>query len=130
MKITQTDMLEMLQNDDVVVVLRPDMEDGKWSGNLLLKLAYLASEDSSLTRKEQGQLLSVGAMVAASLPVMSDSDDVYYELSDYVMENMPDLIEEYIDASQEEEKGEAATHVTKDGNVYTLSFNSKTEGNA
>jgi len=122
------EVLEVISNDDCVIVLRPVLVDGKWEGDITLKLAHFNTrEDSPLTKKEQGQMLSIGAMVASALPVMNMDDHVYEQLADYMMEAMPDILDDYLEAEAEEEE---ATHVTKEGNVYKLNFNTKTEGNA
>jgi len=129
-KFSKDDVLKIIDDEDCVVVLRPVIIDGKWDGDITLKLAHFNTGTTSpLTKKEQGQMLSIAAMVASSLPVMNEDDHVYHELSSYMMDAMPHVLDEYLEA-EEEEASETSTHVTKDGNVYKLNFNTKTKGNA
>lgn len=118
---------EMLQSDDAFVLVRPDIVDGVWNGSVTVSLAGIfEEEDSQLTKAQRGQLMSIAALLASALPVMDQDDYVYDQLSGYLEENMPDLLDDIIF----EEDEQVVTATSKDGKVVRLSFNTKTEGNA
>lgn len=112
-----------IEEDDVAIVVRPVKEDGKWTGEVSVALADCTrKEDGDLNEVQQEQLLHIGAMVAASMPMMMMNDDVYDMLDEYATVAM--------EGYDEDEDEDDAIAVERNGNVYTLSFNSKTEGSA
>lgn len=111
--------------DDVAIIVRPVKVDGKWTGEVSVALADCTrKEDGDLNPVQQDQLLHIGAMVAASMPMMMINDDVYDMLNEYATAAMGSYEDE------DDEDVEDAVKVERNGNVYTLSFNSKTEGSA
>lgn len=112
-----------IEEDDIAIIVRPIKEEGKWTGEVSVALADCTlKEDGDLNEVQLSQLLHIGAMVAASMPMMMQNDDVY------------DMLDEYATAAMEgyedEEEDDTAVQVERNGNVYSLSFNSKTEGSA
>ena len=119
---------DMIQSDDALVLLRPDIdENGQWTGSVTVSLAGLFDdEDTRLTKMQRAQLVSLAGLLASALPVMDEDDYVYDKLSDYLEEQMPDLLNDDLF----EEDDEVVTATSSDGKVVRLSFNTKTEGNA
>ena len=112
-----------IEVDDVAIIVRPVKVDGEWTGEVSIALADCTSkEDGDLNEVQQEQLIHIGAMVAASMPMMMMNDDVYDMLDEYATAAM--------DGYNEDCEDESAVTVERNGNVYSLSFNSKTEGSA
>lgn len=113
-----------LASDDFVIILRPSKDaDGKWDGAIDLRLANCVDDFSTLTEDEVKEMKMQTALVAASLPAMHQDITLYDELMHIATEYMSPVEEESDDE-------DSAVQVKRNGNVYTLSFNSKTEGSA
>lgn len=114
-----------LQSDDFVIILRPSKdENDNWDGTIDLRLANCRDDFSTLTDDEVKEMKQQTALVAASLPAMHQDEDLYDHLLEIAAEYMsaePDI---------EPDTDDGSVQVSRNGNVYTLSFNSKTEGSA
>jgi hypothetical protein len=111
---------EQLEAEDIIIGLRPTiLKGGQWSGDI--SVSILAGRTNPLEDEDYYSFLHFAKMVAATVPVMEKSEELREIVHNYVLTEV-DNIEE-----KEEEKGKILD-ITD--NVVTLSFGSKTTGQA
>ena len=107
-----------LDDNDFVILVRPDMSGDSWTGRI--ELAIVTSGDNNLDDESYGQLTHLGKMMCSTVPLM--------ELD----KNMRDKVHDYAMAIGDDEDSDDAPQVTAEyeGNVIRLTFNSQTGGSA
>ena len=109
--------MHQLDDDDIAIVINPgNYEEGHWDGQVSINLAV--SKDSSVPDNIQAHIFNMASMMSAFLDVALEHPDIY------------DLVAERRDYLLGIEGDEEKLDVKKDGNVYTLSRWTKTEGSA
>ena len=108
-----------LKSHEIAIVISPKgYEDGEWEGDVAVNLAM--SANSPLPDEIQAHIINLATLMSSFLDVANDYPDVYElveERRNFLMGLAEDDDEEEIDVVQE-------------GNVYTLSKWTKTEGSA
>ena len=113
-----------IEDDEFAIVLRPldyTGDGSDWSGNVSTKLVM--SPDCELPVGILGHVYDVATMMATFLDVAADYPDIYE-----LVEERRDELLGMMDGQQKSE--EEPVEVQRDGNVYTLTRWTKTEGNA
>jgi len=107
------------------IVISPEFdEEGKWTGVVGCHMEEEISHN--LNEDELTQLRSVCGMMATTLTIMESDEDFLAYVKDAFIALNGELIEGFLESIEEDEK----PNFTKDGNVFTLDFSSKTHGNA
>lgn len=94
---------------DFLIKITPQMEDSQWNGTVDVSLIH--SPDNPLDDDSFANLTMLVNMMAASLPVMEDNEDIR------------DCLFRYVDDMEHEEEYET-------DNVISLDMFTKTKGNA
>jgi len=113
---------EQLNNDDFVVRVRPFRdEDGSWTGEI--DLAVITFPNNDFDDEDYSHLIHFCTMMASTVPIMEDNEEIRDLVHNYVMESFDN---EYEPVVQEEK----STTVEHDGNVIKINFNTQTKGSA
>ena len=111
---------EQLEAEDIIISLRPTiLEEGQWSGDI--SVSIMAGRTNPLEDEDYYSFLHFAKMVASSIPIMERSEELREIIHNYVLAEV-DTVNE-----SEEEKGKV---IDITDNVVTLSFGSKTKGQA
>tara|TARA_B100000424_G_C22543174_1_gene309295 strand:+ start:108 stop:473 length:366 start_codon:yes stop_codon:yes gene_type:complete len=121
MKKKGNNILQSFNKNDFVIVIKPQMSKGEWSGEIDVNV--VSSGDSELPDEDYYSLLHFTRMVCASIPLMEHNDD-FREECERQVEIQMDLL------AQERANKKRLTVVGKEGNVIQLNFNSDTKGSA
>lgn len=121
MKKKGNNILQAFDKNDFVIVIKPQMFKGDWSGEIDVNV--VSSGDSDLPDDDYYSLLHFTRMVCASIPLMEQSDEFREECERQVEIQMDFLAQEKADKNK-------LTVVGKEGNVIQLNFNSDTKGSA
>jgi hypothetical protein len=115
------------QHSSFAVAISPEFDDdGNWTGAVTAILEEDVHDD--LDSEDLTQIRSVCGMLAACLPLMEEDPDFLDYIKGYFSSNYTQLIDEILDEAETESK---PTFIrSKDGNVITLDFNTKTHGSA
>lgn len=111
-------MSHELKADEIAIVLRPEgYEGGEWEGDVAVGLAI--AKDTPIPPEVQTYIVSLATLMSCFLDVCNDHPDVYdlVEERRNLLMGIADPVEDKLDIEQE-------------GNVYTLSRWTKTEGSA
>ena len=113
-----------IKHSSFAVALEPEFkEDGTWTGEVTAHVEESLHGD--LSDDELTQIRSVCGMMASCLTLMEDDPDFLDYVRDYFISNYEGLIAEFIERVEDDRPD-----FTKEGNVITLNFNTKTYGNA
>jgi len=113
-----------IKRSSFAVALEPEFdEEGKWTGEVTAHVEEALQGD--LDDDQLTQIRSVCGMMASCLTLMEEDPDFLDYVRDYFLKNYENLIAEFIDRVEDD-----TPDFTKDGNVITLNFNTKTYGNA
>ena len=107
------------------IVIEPEFEEGKWSGSVACHVEEDVRED--LEQESVEQIRSVVGMMASTLTLMEDDAEFLEHVKAYFLANYQHLISEFIESKVEDKPSFVRS---KEGNVITLDFNTKTHGNA
>jgi hypothetical protein len=110
---------DYVEPEDFVIRVRPMItHDRQWTGEI--DLSVITLPENELNDDDYGSLIHFCKMMCASVPVMETNEDIR------------DLIHEYVtkkfDIEYEVELEDKV--VSKEGNVVTIDFKTKTEGSA
>ena len=111
-------MSHELKVDEVAIVIRPMNYEDDWDGDVAINLAI--AKDSPVPTEVQAHLLNLATMMSAFLDVANDHPDLYE-----LVEERRNFLMDLVDEEEDEE-----LDVVQEGNVYTLSKWTKTEGSA
>jgi hypothetical protein len=115
------------ENSSFAVAVEPEFnEEGKWTGAVHASLEETLCDD--LSDDELTQIRTVCGMMASTLTLMESDPDFLEYVRDYFLNNFSSMIEEFLDDLEDDT--DSKPNFTKDGNVITLDFNTKTFGSA
>tara|TARA_Y100000114_G_C11721388_1_gene308648 strand:- start:566 stop:922 length:357 start_codon:yes stop_codon:yes gene_type:complete len=110
---------------EVVLVLRPDVEGGKWTGEITTTILIRANGKESEAIKTS---IDSAVCMLASLELANESPDFLDELIDYRLQVLKDFFPDaYAHMEKQREKDK---EYTSDGKVIRLTKWTKTEGSA
>jgi hypothetical protein len=115
---------------EVVLIVKPVMENGQWTGSVSTGFAIGEGEseddDGVNAAIKQALDMAVAPMFLEDYP--DAQEEFEYHKEALVQHLFPDIYEEVV--AQENAKEKPSVSVDVNGNVYTLSFDSETEGSA
>ena len=115
------------EHSSFAVAIGPEFnEEGKWTGAVQASLEETLNDDLNID--ELTQIRTVCGMMASTLTLMEADPDFLDYIREYFVENFAEMVEDFIEDIEESEGGKP--NFTKDGNVITLDFNTKTFGSA
>ena len=116
-------MIDMTEND-FGVIMRPIMEDdGDWKGNV--QISVFSNLMPKIDDDVHSQLMFLAYKMSAMVQYCTDNPDFDDILNDYT----EDLVDEHDLDPHEDRGGKPTDRVTnREGNVITLDFNTKCEG--
>jgi hypothetical protein len=118
-------MTEETKQSSFAVAINPDFkEDGTWDGSVTAHIEEDVKGD--LTPEELTQIRSVCGMLAACLPLMEQDPDFLEHVKEFFYSSYQGLLDEIYAEEDEATK----PNFTKDGNVISLDFSTKTHGSA
>lgn len=105
------------------VVLDPQFnENNEWTGEVTTYIEEEVSDD--LNEEQLFQMRSVCGLLASCLQLMEQDPEFLEYIKVHFAENCDMFVEEFL------EEIEDTPNFTKEGNVLTLNFNTKTHGSA
>lgn len=108
---------------DYVLILRPEREDEKWTGNIVINTVGLVSEDT-MDKKEYSTLMTSLGLMYAAFDMMEDDANFFDMLYDHAENICPALFDHIADATMDRPK------ISFTDNVITLDFDTPTGGKA
>lgn len=106
------------------VVLTPDFnEDGTWNGVVGCHIEEEITND--LSEDEILQIRTVCGLLATTLTVMEQDEDFLEYIKEAFASLNSEMLQEFVGAVEDNKP-----NFTKDGNVITLDFDTKTHGSA
>jgi hypothetical protein len=103
-----------LQNDDMALVIRPNITNGKWNSTVDVQLVVMPKQNMSTDDMEEVFYIMHGLVAAFNL---MNSDENFAQLVSAELERMA-------------ESGEIVSHAGTKDNVVSLDQWTKTKGNA
>jgi len=117
-------MSEETKETSFAVVLTPEFgEEGKWTGVVGCHLEE--DVNHTFSTDELTQLRTVSAMMATTLTLMEQDEDFLEYVKEVFLATNQEMIDDFILAAEEDRP-----NFTKEGNVITLDFTTKTHGSA
>ena len=115
-------MIDMTEND-FGVILRPVLVDGKeWVGDV--QVSVFSNQMPKVDDETHAQLMFLAYKMSAMVQFCQDNDAFDEALEDYTM----DMVEELGLGDSDTEEPKQSKIVGREGNVITLDFNTKCEG--
>ena len=115
------------EHSTFAVAVDPEFnEEGKWTGAVHASIEEELGDD--LSEEELVQIRTVCGMMASTLTLMESDPEFLDYVRDYFLNNFAGMIEQFIDDLEDDTVSKP--NFTKDGNVITLDFNTKTFGSA
>lgn len=119
-------MTEETKHSSFAVTLDPEFkEDGKWDGSVVAGIEE--SVESDLTDDEVMQIRTVAGLLASCLQIMEEDEEFLDYVKEYFFTRNKALVDELESLAEE---SDSAPNFTKDGNVISLDFSTKTHGSA
>jgi hypothetical protein len=119
-------MSEEKKETSFAIVITPEFDDkGKWDGMVGCHMEEEVNHD--LTEDQLMQIRSVCGIMANTISLMEQDQEFFEYVREAFFSLNEDLIFKFVDAIEEKDE---KPNFTKEGNVFTLNFNSKTHGNA
>lgn len=87
-----------LKPNDVAVVLRPTVVDGKWAGSFDVMVSGIGP--ITLTDVEMDQMIGMGVLLASVVPLMEHDKEIACQIIDYCNKNYSEVGE--FEAAEEE----------------------------
>ena len=116
---------DTVKRSSFAVALEPEFnEDGKWTGEVTAFVEEALRDD--LSEEELMQLRTVCGMMASTLTPMEQDEDFLDYVKEYFYANAQHVLDELTSLADED----SAPNFTRDGNVFTLNFDTKTHGSA
>jgi|TARA_R110000751_G_scaffold120070_1_gene220703 hypothetical protein len=117
-------MIDMTEND-FGVILRPVLPDGEeWEGDV--QVSVFSNLMPKVDDETHAQLMFLAYKLAAMVQYCTDNPDFDDVISDYATEMVDDL--GLIDPDSYEIESSTSRVTSREGNVITLDFNTKCEG--
>lgn len=114
-------MDKSIKKDDFLIRVRPfRSDDGDWNGDIDLSVVTLP--DNDFNDEDYGDLIHFCTMMAATVPIMEDNEEIRNLVHEYVME--------VFDTQYESMVEENKVHVEHEGNIVKIDFGTKTKGSA
>jgi len=118
-------MTEDNKHSSFAVAINPEFkEDGTWDGSVVAHIEEDVQND--LSPEELTQIRSVCGMLAACLPLMENDQDFLDHIKEFFYSSYQQLVDDIYAEEEEANK----PNFTKDGNVISLDFSTKTHGSA
>ena len=115
-------MIDMTEND-FGVILRPVLVDGKeWVGDV--QVSVFSNKVPNVDDETHAQLMFLAYKMSAMVQFCQDNDEFDEALEDYTM----DMVEELGLGDSDPVDSKQTKIVGREGNVITLDFNTKCEG--
>ena len=115
-------MVNMTEND-FGVIMRPVLQKDEWEGDI--QISVFSNIMPDIDDDTHGQLMFLAYKMAAMVQFCAENEDFDDALEEYTVSMVDDLEE----ADKEEPKVLPKSKITgKSGNVITLDFNTKCEG--
>jgi len=76
------DIGELLQSEDFVIVVRPLLKQGKWTGEV--QVGVISDPESELSEPDTFALSQLCSMVSASIPAMDQHSFIRHIIESYV----------------------------------------------
>lgn len=116
-------MTEETKRSSFAVALAPEFdENNEWTGQVTTYIEEKIEDD--LNEEQLAQLRSVCGLLASCLGLMEEDPDFLEYIKCYFTENCDRFIGEFLGEIDD------SPNFTKEGNVITLDFNTKTHGSA
>jgi len=112
-----------IQENDFIIRIRPQSENNVWTGEI--DVAIITNDDKNMSDDDYYQILHLTKMVACTIPVMEEDEQLRDAVHNFVMAFEDDMPEE--DIPVDNDRGKV---LEIDDNVVTLSFGTKTKGSA
>ena len=110
-----------IEANDFVIRVRPFTDDeGEWNGQIDLALVTQPAND--LSDDDYTSLMHFCKMMASTVPIMEVNEDIRELVHEYVLETF--------DKDYEPVLENKPAIIGQDGNVISIDFNTKTEGEA
>lgn len=118
-----TDEIIDKTHSSFAVAVEPEFDnDGKWTGSISAHIEEDVRAD--LSDDELIQIRSVCGMMASTLLLMENDEDFLEYVKSFFFSANEEMINEMLGDIEDE------PNFTKEGNVITLNFNTKTHGSA
>jgi len=118
-----TDEIVDNNHSSFAVAIEPEFgEDNKWTGVISAHIEEEIKDD--LSEEELIQIRSVCGMMASTLILMENDEEFLEYVKDFFISNNEEMISDMLSSIEDK------PNFTKDGNVITLSFDTKTHGSA
>jgi len=118
-------MSEETKETSFAVVMTPEFsEDDKWTGVIACHLEEEVNHD--LSDDEITQIRTVSGLMATTLTLMEQDEDFLEYVKEAFLAFNQEMLEDFIESTEEDNK----PNFTKEGNVITLNFDTKTHGSA
>lgn len=112
-----------IKSSSFAVALSPEFnEDNEWTGEVTAFIEEEIGDD--LNEEEVAQIRSVCNLLASCLGLMEEDRDFLQYIKAYFISNCEEMLSELVEDMEDK------PNFTKDGNVFTLNFNTKTHGSA
>jgi len=117
----------ILEND-IIIRLRPHTNEDKtyWTGGI--DVDVISSEDNTLSDHSYTEVMHFSKMVASSIPVMEENEDLRNAIHDFVNEYIDNENEDMVQTSETNDNKEKV--IGEEGNIVKINFNTRTGGNA
>ena len=117
-------MSEEDKETSFAVVVTPEFDDkGEWNGVIGCHLEEEVNHN--LTDDQLTQIRSVCGMMATTLTLMEQDEDFLEYVKEAFLALNHEMVDQFLDAIEDDKP-----NFTKEGNVITLDFNTKTHGSA
>jgi len=111
-----------INSDDFIVRVRPMRdENGSWTGEIDLSVVTLP--DNDFDDEDYSQLIHFCTMMASTVPIMEDNEEIRDLVHNYVMESFDNEHEPVV-------KDKQSAEVEYDGNIIKINFATQTKGSA
>ena len=118
-----TDKIVDKIHSSFAVAVEPEFDDaGKWTGSITAHIEEDVKGD--LSDEELLQIRSVCGMMASTLLLMENDEEFLDYVKQFFLDNNEEMVNEMLASIDD------APNFTKEGNVITLNFNTKTHGSA
>tara|TARA_R100001510_G_C7569972_1_gene146732 strand:- start:397 stop:759 length:363 start_codon:yes stop_codon:yes gene_type:complete len=116
--------VKKIMDNDFIIRIRPFLdENDEWTGEI--DLSIMTQPGNILTEDDHFQLMHFTKMIASSVPVMEDNDEIRELVHNYVL----DIVDkQHIELKLEPNGSGEPKIVNIDNNVISIDF--KTRGNA
>jgi len=114
---------QSIQENDFVIRIRPFLDDeGEWTGEI--DLSIMSQPNNNLSEDDYFQLMHFTKMMASTVPVMEDNEDIRQLVHDYVINVVDNALELRVERTEDDKP----RIVNIDNNVISVDF--PTKGNA